>query len=282
MRIIIEKLKAFWHVFSNSIIKPSYYNELLKTPIKFTFKYYFLLGTILISIVATSTTIQFSPKAQKTIVESIEKAVSMYPKDLVITAKSGSLNINQQEPYFLKAPEEFNNIESEYEIENIVVFDKKGTVGDFMNYKTLALVNEKNILIKGVDKMEVYPVKNMPDGAIDYDYILHWSNIISESVKYVPYLVFVVSIIVYGGYYFIGRLIYTLFVSIVFVIRGSIGGKKKSFSDYYRIGLHTMTLPLIIEVLFILMQVPIGVLFWFLIVHTTFGLFVIGKLKNNQ
>lgn len=292
MRVIIDKLKAFWHVFLNSLTKPTYYNELLTTPAKFTFKYYFLLAVLLATLVAGATSIQFGPSAKKTVEEAIEKAVLLYPKDLVITIEEGALNINQEEPYFLKTSEEFGASEKDAEseeiigngelIENIIVFDKKGTIEDFENYKTLALVNEKNILIRGIDKMKVYPIENLPNTTIDYEDILYWSDLIGKVVEYVPYLVFLAGLVTYIGYYFVGRLIYVLFVAVAFVIAGLIGNKKKSFLDYYRVGIHTMTLPLIIEVLFVLTQFPVTILFWFFAVHVAFGVFVIGKLNNNK
>ncbi|KKS21521.1 MAG: hypothetical protein UU77_C0001G0016 [candidate division WWE3 bacterium GW2011_GWC1_41_7] len=280
---IVYKIKAFFYVFYRSLTSVKYYQDVVRATLNFSMKYFFTISALAALLVTVGTVVPMIPTLRDTISNFIEQGRTFYPDELVITSADGKLSVNQPEPYMIPFPDipEVSDQPDTVQFENLVVFDSQGTLDDLENYKTLILVNEANILAKGENKIEVYPLKDMPDGQLTKTEINQALDKIQEIAVYIPYLL--ASLLFVGVvFYYLGlRLVYLLFVALILMGIGRIKNFDYDYKKYLQLAIHTMTLPLLMDVIFNLVRVPLPIPFWFFLINTIFGIIVIAGLGKN-
>lgn len=213
-----------------------------------------------------------------------ETLITSYPEDLVVTTTGGELSINQPEPYIFVMPENtmIEKNDREETLTNLLVIDAQGTLDDLEKYDTLILVNKTNILVRGTNRIEVYPLKDYPDGEINADTIRGLVEKIGPFLDALPYIVLVLALFGTLIYYFGFRLVYLLAVALVLMIVGSLRGMRLPFSKYYQLGIHALTLPLLIEVSAGVFEFPINYPFWFLALNVFIGILGIMSIDKGN
>jgi hypothetical protein len=277
----MNKIKTFLYVFVKSISSVKYYEEIVKTNTAFTMKYFFVLA-LLASLIATAgILVPNLSTINKEVKGGLEQAKSIYPATLAVTVKGGKLSINQPEPYFITTPKSF--IENTPEIPtNFIVFDSKGTIDDVTKYNTLILVNQTNVLIKTNGKIEANPIGEMPDGTLTKANIDTFLTVLEGYSKYVPYLLAIFIFIAMVLYYGIFRIFYLLIVGTVLWTIGKARGMGFGYDKYFKIAVHTFTLPLVLDLIIKIGRVNLMVPFWFFLINVIFGLIIILSLHKTQ
>jgi len=280
----MDKLKTFFYVFRKSISSPEYYKELLETKFAYTVKYYIFLSLILSLIISCVVSIKAIPSSRVGLRIVSEEIKKIYPDDLIINVKDGKWNINKPEPYIIPLPNIPENTLPESDIKNIIVFYKQGTVEDLDNFKTFSLVNETNVLAK--DKysgMRVYPIKDFPNFDIDKSKV---NEVIDRMYEYLKYIPFFLPLIIFLGqilFNFLGtKVIYILWIGLVLFLFSFIRKNKLSYLSACRIGIHTMTLPLLFEVILSLAKVNVPIFGWFFLVNVILSLYVLEKIYKKE
>jgi len=265
-------------VFTQSLTSPKYYNEVIKTDLKFSLKYYVVLAFIFALVSATYTLVPLLPKINKGIDEGIAYVLDLYEDDLVITIEDGKLSINKDEPYIIPLPgERTSDLPS-----NAIVFDSEGTLDDLEDLDTFVLVNRANVLIKNKTEVQVYPINKFPDSVLTKGDLISVADQLQNFSKFVPYLVGTVLFLAVLFYYLVFRLAYLLVIGGFLRLVGYFKGLNLSYVHYYKIGIHTMTLPLCLELLNNLFKVSIVGLPWFLLVHLIFGGYIVFMLMPPE
>ena len=265
-----------------SVVSPKYYGEILKTPFEFSLKYYAVL--VLIAAVITSVGTYFieAPKIRSTFQNALSEAEKVYPDDLVFTIEAGEWEINQPQPLIIPFPGTYTNEDKAKLPSNLVVFDKNGTVGDLEKYSTAILVNEKNLLIKKAGEPGVYPLKDLPDATLDKGKVV---GAIGDVRKVSGWILPPILIIpVFAGlmvYYSIFRGAYLIIVGGLLFILGRALKDGVSYKSAFRIALHTMTLPVLIDTVFSLINLQLPLTYWFLAVNLVMGVFVLREVGKN-
>mgnify|MGYP001094329603 CR=1 FL=1 len=274
----MKKIKAALHVFTQSLISPKYYNEVIKTDLKFSLKYYVVLAFIFASVSAIYTLIPLLPKITKGIDEGISYVLDLYEDDLVIKIEDGKFSINKEEPYIVPLPGgSTSDLPS-----NALVFDSEGTLDDLEAYDTFVLVNRSNILVKNKSDVQVYPLSNFPDSIIAKEDLISLSEQIKDFSRFIPYLVGTVLFLAVLFYYLVFRLVYLLIIGGFLRLVGYFKGLNLSYVQYYKIGIHAMTVPLCFELLNNFFKVSITGLPWFLLVHLIFGGYIVFMLMPPE
>jgi len=283
MEKAIKKIKAFWYVYKKSLFDVDYYKDLLKVRRDFSFKYFFTLAIVAAIIATTSFAIPNIPKIKKGVGEIFDQFAQIYPNDLIITSKGGEWSINQPEPYAIQTPEFFKSDDFEETDfpENLIVFDHEGTIDDLDKQNTFVVVNEVNVITKdSQNKIEAYPLEGIPDGALDKKMVLEGIQDMKQVTRFLP-LVIVTFVLIGTLFYFaIFRLGYLFIVALLLMAFGYLRGVRTPFRTYYKLGLHTLTLPLTLEVLLILLRPEIGYASWFFGLNIIFGIVVVNHLNN--
>lgn len=275
----MQRIKAAIHVYTKSLFSVKYYRDLIKTDLKFSLKYYAVLATLFTLVHATFSTTKLAPKIQKGVEDAVEYVLSLYEDDLEISIKSGRVSINKKEPYVIPL-----NLElGEGVAKNIIVFDSNGGIDDIKSkYDTLILVNKVNLLTRDTSgKIEVVPLSNIPDTVITKQSFSSLLQRIQGLTKFVPYIVGIVLTFSILMYYLVFRLIYLLLVGILLLVVGEIRGLNLTFSKYYKVALHTMSLPLTLGLLESVVSAKVYFPGWFIFLNLIFGALIVFSLDQG-
>ena len=216
-----------------------------------------------------------------------ETLINAYPEDLIVTTEKGELSINQPEPYIFPMPEdaEIKTSGDEEETEsftNLLVIDTEGTIDDLEKHDTLILVNKTNVLVRSSNKIEVYPLKDYPDGEINADTVKNLVEEIGPFFDALPYVVLAMAFLGTLIYYFGFRLMYLLVVALILMAVGTLRGMRLVYSKYYQIGIHALSLPLLIEVTAGVFDYSINYPFWFLVLNVLIGILGITSIDKDS
>ncbi len=246
---LLENIKS-------SIYSPSYYKEILNKPFSYSFRYFLSL----MGLVALVATIVFSvsvlPEINKFINEISPKVMDYYPDNLEVTVKSGKVSTNVAEPYFIKLPAEFKNSDQGAGIEppiekmdNLLVIDTASpiTLDLFRNYKTFVLLSRDSVAYDDNGAMKIQPLDQEINGVVTKAKVSAALDKVMPYLKILPAILApIMFIFVFFGF-IVGNLIYLVFGA--FVIWLAVKAMKREFTygKSYQIGLHAITLGVILE-----------------------------------
>lgn len=236
------------------------------------------------------------PEVKETLNTAVDQMADVYPNDLVITTEAGEWSINQTEPYAIPTPEIFKtlgpeNLESDlYEQpyvqafpDNLLVFDHNGKIKDLEEQATLMVLNDINLItIDNRGKIEAFPLDGIPDGEFDKAQYLEMISNLRGYIDYVPYMLIFFVFLGTFFYYAILRLVYLISISLALLAIGYFRGLKLRMRTYYKLGMHAMTLPLTLEVVFIALGITTSVPMWFFAINLIFGISVVYHLSDTK
>lgn len=251
----------FLNNIKSSIYNPDYYKEILNKPFSYSLRYFLSL----VAIIALISTITFSfltlPMINKFINETAPKALNYYPDNLEITVKSGKVSSNVVEPYFIKLPSE---IKSEVQgskdystktspdltkIDNLLVIDTASplTVNLFQNYKTLVLLSGDSVAYYDNNAIKIQSLDQSINGVVNKAKFSEVLDKIMPYLKVSPFLLLPIVFIFSFIGFIIGNLIYLIFGAFVIWLMFKIIKKNLEYGKAYQIGLHAITLGVILE-----------------------------------
>jgi hypothetical protein len=276
-------LKTFGYAYYNSISSLSYYRDVLAAKTSFSLKYVLALGVIFTIITTANFTIRIYPKVQAFVDKLPAEIARIYPDDLVVTGKNNEWFINQPEPYAIKFPykEQLKDLE-DLNMENFVVFDKKGTMETFSDYNTLILIGNKFAYARDNNsKISATPLTEIPDGAFTKQTL---ANIVAEVLPTIKGFVGLAPVII-GLLYLLANtsmmVFYTLILALLLLLTSALFKKGLTYMEGFRISLHAITLPWTIQTLISLMGVTIPIPLWFTMLALMVGGSAIYSLPNK-
>jgi hypothetical protein len=285
----MKKLKAFFYVYKNSLLNPKYYKDLLGTNMNFTIKYYIMLAVTLSLIYATAITVRNFADVKLGVSTFTEQARNLYPEDLEIVFENETWNMNKEAPVVIQLPEEtmreLITVEGETAQnipKNLLVLDKEGTIEQLKELDTLALINEKNLLVRSGEEITSMPLKDtIPFKKLEnYKVTQTEFNNMLEYARYIPSVLPVVLFISGILGMTTGGVIQTLIVAMILYVVAMILKPKRSYNEVIKIAFHTSTLILSIQIL--LGVVAIGFVhpqvFW--AGHIGYGILVLSTIKG--
>ncbi len=251
----MNKLKTFWRTFVKSF-HPSYYKDILKAKFSFSFKYLtFLLFVVsLVSVIVIAVGLFPLRSEIPGFIEKAKRVVTTaYPEKLVVGVKDHKLITNVKEPYFVDLPDTSKHL---------ISVDTKGKVEDYGKYNAFVLVTENYLVVpqdsNSYESYRVYPLvdylKDVPNGVILNKEV--YQNLASQALPYVEKLptyfaVGLVILVVLGPILgtvliLVWYMFYLLIFSPILLLVAKIMKKDLSYSQIYRLGMHAITLPILI------------------------------------
>ncbi|MDD4082099.1 MAG: DUF1189 family protein, partial [Sphaerochaetaceae bacterium] len=188
------------------------------------------------------------------------------------------------EPYFIKIPnqwkaDQYIDIQSK-NIENIVVIDTKSsiTAETFNLYNTFVLLGKDSIAYMDNGKISMVPLAEFDNFAINRGIILDLINNIKPFFSYL-YPLAIIGAIIFGYMAVVGKIFYLIFGALLIWLVIKIMGTNIGYKKSYQIGLHLITLPIIIvSVLnFIPFRITFAFLFSIILVLST-----VLNFRNNN
>jgi len=155
----MQKLKTFVRTFWKSLTSPTYYKDVLNSRFSFAFKYFVFFHFLLALGVSVFAMIVLAAIPFSSIADQL---LTNVPQDLVVHVENGQLSINQQLPYAVPMPTDWQNksrmTRDGADIQNLVVFDTDQPVTNvvdfFQSYKTAVLVTQHFVYYRGNENTE--------------------------------------------------------------------------------------------------------------------------------
>jgi hypothetical protein len=276
----MNKIRAFFYTFFKSLTSLKYYKDVIKANVYFSIKYFFSLAAIAgtISVLLALSQIGEIKQGYNNALEQIR---NLYPSDLVISYREGDISVNREEPFIIPLPQAVREQDGQLPT-NLIVFSSEGTLDDVNNLDTLILVNDSNILVKGNNKIDVYPLENIEEGRITRAEVDRVINQLQSLSRFLPLIVALTSLVGAIFYYSIYRLLYLLFIGLLLMLLGKTKNLNLPFRNYFQIAVHTFTLPLTIGVLLDLARINLYFPLWIFLLNLAFGIFVLISFDGTE
>ena len=256
-------MKTFFSTIGRSVYGPEMYQELLGKPFSFSLKHYIKFALLVSFIITVVIAVKAMPLFGAALGNFSDKLVEFYPADLVIEIKNGQVLTNKPEPYFIPLPSgekyekngaTFNNL--------VLVYTKQPfALTTFQNYHAVAWVMKDSVAIfkNANNTAQIIPLKGVPDMTFNQEYIRSLGSKINPIAKILPFII-VPFIFIAGLFYFAFQMIYLLIGSLLVWLLLTITKRKVGYGKAYQIGLHAMTLGILISALNILLGIDLKII----------------------
>lgn len=241
---------TFFNKLKRSIYDPEFYSGLVREDDLHPFKYFFKLILTVALVYAIFFSITAIGQVKEFLQETGDSILTNYPNDLEIKFQKGTAVSNVKEPYFIKIPQEING-KAGIQVENMLVINTKSdfVLSEFESYNTLGLLAKDAFVTKdGRGKIQVMPLKGVPDYTINRTVVERWIGKTQSFVKIVPYLIPIISFV---GVFLAQMLtlIYAFFAGFIVYLISKSKNLNLSYKKSYHLSLYLVTLPIIVETL---------------------------------
>ena len=294
----MKYLKAFFYVFFKSSTSLDYYKDLPKTDLKFSLKYFFTLGLLAAFVASVGFSIKIIPDVKKITDDFGQQLLNLYPNDFELKIENNEWSINQDEPYAIPFPDigdaqdawensvEQNSVDENGKIPaNLIVFYHEGTIEDIETFDSLAILNSKNLVVKDANKIQAYPLKEMPNGTLNKSEFGKFVVQLDKIASFAPIIVGIFFAVGFMFYYLILRSFYLLFVGLVLFTLSFFTPRRLDYLMALKIATHTMTLPVVIELVLMFVAINLPIPLWFMFSNIILGAVVVmylGKLQPEE
>ncbi len=257
----MDALRTFFETIKKSLFEPKYYKEVGKASFWSAYKYlwfFLFIFTVLRSFEFGASYLKNRPQIKPGIDRFMIYAQTFYPKELELRMRNGQLSTNVKEPYIfdLKKGEW-----SKFDKRHLLIIDTKGSIENYPNYKTYVLATKNAVVYPSkarnsdIEQTSVFYFRDLKQ-----DFTMN-KNVYKDLLNMVkPYasraLFFVDSMVLAGLFLFLvfGSLFWTgavmfglLFLTFFVWIVNLIFKKKFNYGTLYKMGMHAVTWPIIIN-----------------------------------
>lgn len=254
----MNPFKTFIYSFKNSLFKPKYYQDIVKTNFWFSFKYlWFLLFllTIIKTFAFAGLYLKNRPLIQPQVNKFMIYAENFYPKKLKLQIKNGQLLTNVKEPYILEIEK---NQAKNYQV-HFLVIDTQGSIENYPSYNTYILATKNAVVYPSksssnrVGETSVFYFRDLKRDLIFdksvYDSFINIVRPYSSKVNYfVDWIVLSLSplfTIFSSLFWVVGVMFGLLFLTFFVWIVNLIFKKQYRFGSLFKMGMHAVTWPIL-------------------------------------
>lgn len=234
----------FLKTIQNSIYSPGVYSTFLTKSFKSSLGYFLLLALLLTTIRLITLISPLLIEAPKALQEFGTNVINCYPKGLEVKISDGQVSINAKEPYFISCQDLDQG-------QNLVVIDTQTpfSATQFNQYQTQAWITQDAVVLKKNQyETRSYGLNQIKDFKLNREIINSYYQIITPYLKFIgPILLVLTFIGLYLAYNF--RLVYLLLLSSIIWLLSKLFKQTLTYGQSYKIGLHAITLGLIVELL---------------------------------
>lgn len=230
---------------------------------------------------ALNLSIRVTPAVRNTINTVLSQLETMYPDDLVIKSNNNVWEINKNEPFIIPFAK-MDEVPQGDLPENFIVFYKQGTIEDLQKYNAFMLINEKNVILQSTDKIESYPISDMPNGEFNKQSLKNAVANVRGLVGPIEVGIILIMSFFIVLYNFGFRAIYLFLIATFVWLLSMVAGSHYTYKQSYRISLHAMTLPVVIELMLTTANAHFNMPFWFMLLNMTFAAVVVFGLSPKK
>ncbi len=235
-----------------SVYSPEFYQLLRNVPFKSSLRYFVKL-TLALSFIATLffSALLLPPLIETLKKENIERLISYFPFDLEITFRDGTAYSNSNEPRYIDGTEEFRAALGESAKNHIAVIDTETPVSleAFERYRALIWIARDSIVSKNNGRTTIQSLTRFPNVTINQDRLRAYAE---RAENYFPLVPFLLPIFVYVGITIasLAYLLYLFLLAFIIMLIGKVRHVPLTYKMAYHVGLHAITLPLLIKLFF--------------------------------
>lgn len=267
---IMNVMRQFFKNVTRSIRDFSFYKEILGKPFFFSLQYLYLLTITVLFIQTLFFTISaafFLPKLPQFIDSFQNRLGTVYPRNLILTIKNGRISTNTREPVIIHFPE----ITDSTQYNSFITIDIPASQTDYADKNTMILVTENGV---------VYPEANgtVPyrfESAAQFEDAVITNEVFEKAKSRLAVLLDMIPVIapwlLIAATIFIplfGALIVVLWRMIILIILtgilwpiSMIFGNTYTYRDLYRMGMHALSVPVMLSFFLTLMGVNVPLVF---------------------
>ncbi len=250
-------MKQFIAHIEKSIFGPDYYEELLSRPAAFSWKYYWSFTTLLAVLMTIVTSLPLIPQVNRALDELPPAVLAYYPDALEIIVEKGKVSSNVEEPYYLPIPERWKGaVASSTSALHLAVIDTKSPVSleQFRAYSSLFWVAQ-GVLVSE-DSNGGVRMSPFDDPALSFT--VNEQGIKNGIAAVEPYFAFAAPLMVVAIFLafvlrFALNLLYLVLAALFVLLLGRLLKRSWKYGTSYRIAMHAVTLPLLVEQFFFLL-----------------------------
>jgi hypothetical protein len=242
-------MKQFIEHIRKSIFDREYYEAIPSRPMSFSWKYYFSFTMFLAVIMTILFSIPLIPLANRVLRELPEKLYAYYPDELELRLVNGHLSTNVSEPYYLPFPDLWKAGVGESAVEHLAIIDTTAspTLEGLQASHALMWISGTSVAV--IDErsgMRVSPFTSEMTGTLSESALRGFVSGIEPYFRFAaPILVLVLFFGLMMG--FLVNLLYLLVAAILVFLVGRALKRDWGYGTSYRIALHAVTLPLLIQ-----------------------------------
>lgn len=234
---------TFLKNIQDSIYSPAAYSTLPKKSFKRSVGY-FLLLILLLTIIKVITLINpLLIEAPIALQGFTQDVIDCYPKELEVKVTNGQVSTNTSQPYFIPACKGLN------QSQNLAVIDTQTpySSSQFDKYQTQVWVTKDAVVFKKNNyETNSYNLTKVKDFKLDRQLLNSYQKTISPYLKFIGPILLLLSFTgIFLSYNF--RLIYLLLLSSIIWLLGKVFKQTLAYGQAYKVGLHAITLGLIVE-----------------------------------
>src|SRR5258708_1034086 len=246
MKNMFKKVKFFFDILVKSLTRFSYYKEIKKAKFSFSLKYlFFLFYTISLIggiIFAASISILALPKVSGFVTTFESKAISMYPKGLVLYVKNGFVTTNVKEPFSINS---LDSLGLNKGYNHFLTFYTPPPPGDIKNESSVILITKDSLVtIDSNNSYKVYQNDSKANFTIDQNL---YNKVIAQIQPYLKYIEpgligFVLVLVLIWPIFaaalsLVGQLIYLLIFTAIFFLIVKLMKKELNFKKLYQLSI---------------------------------------------
>lgn len=240
---------------AKSIYGPEFYRNLLSQPFSFSAKYLALFTLLFSLALAGVVSLRLIPEVSQIPKAVRSGVVENFPDQIEIVISKGAASTNTEGVVEIKTPASWSSADSQVKNPaNLVVVDieSEASADKLMQYDTAVLLTKKYIVYQdGNGEITTQTLANVPDMTISRQTLGSFVDKYSPLINLlVPLLALFVAI---GAWFIVGfNLIYLLLAALPIWLIAKVKKVEIGYVKAYQLGMHLMTLPLLLSLL------PIG------------------------
>lgn len=256
----MNPLKTFFYSFTRSLFEPKYYKDVAKSNFWFSFKYLWFLLFILTLIKGFTLGGQYlksRPQIQPEVNKFVTYAENFYPKALELKIKKGQLSTNVQEPYIF----DLEKTKLQTGQKHFLIIDTKGSIENYPNYNSYILATKNAVVYPSksennrIGETSVFYFRNLKQNfTLNKNIYNNFLNVIrpysNKVLFFVDYfaLMFLFLFLIFGSLFWTGGVMFGLVFLTFFVwILNLIFKKQFSYGSLFRMGMHAVTWPILVN-----------------------------------
>ena len=265
----------FLNNIKNNFYNPRFYAGLKEQRLALSFRYFFSIVALLSIVLAFVFGVGLAPTFSA---ENLRKFVDFYPPELAIQIKGGAISTNMAEPYGIKESADY---QTQNVYTNFVVIDTKNDFSEnlFKSYDTRVLLGKNYIVIaKNRRQFQFDDLSGMPDFSVNQAKLFSWADLIGNYHLLISLALFVFLFLAFFGFFSV-KLIGLFILALIIFLLEKIKRVSLSYRNCYQIALHALTIPLILETIFVLANLSVPFPFFFSVILL---LIALANIKRQE